>query len=267
MSGYRAKKRFGQNFLKSQDIIQKIIDAVHPQKKDRIIEIGSGRGAITLPLAESQATVTAIEFDNDLIGYLTKLLSKYPSVEIIHQDFLQYEPDFKNYKLVGNLPYNITTPVIEWACNRHKEIESAFFMTQKEVALRLAAQPHTKDWSPLAIFTQLYFDVELLFNISPEHFSPAPKVESSLIKLLPRQNKNIRYPDIFEQVVRTAFSQRRKTLINNLTVSLIPKSDDNISILKECGLSDKVRAEQISLENFLKLTNLFVLRNILPYKK
>lgn len=266
MSGYYAKKRFGQNFLKSQDIIQKIIDVVHPQEQDRIIEIGAGRGAITLPLAESHATITAIEFDNDLIGYLTKLLSKFPNVEIIHQDFLQYEPDFKNYILVGNLPYNITTPVIEWVCKRYNDIQAGFFMTQKEVALRLSAQPASKDWSPLAIFTQLYFDVELLFHIAPKYFSPPPKVESSLVRLLPRQNINIRYPAIFEQIVRTAFSQRRKTLLNNLTLSLVPKSDKTISILQECGLSEKVRAEQISLENFLKLTNLFVLRNILPYK-
>ncbi len=266
MSGYHAKKRLGQNFLKSQDIIQKIIDAVHPQEQDRIIEIGAGRGAITLPLAESQATITAIEFDNDLIGYLTKLLSKFPNVEIINQDFLKYEPDFKNYILVGNLPYNITTPVVEWVCKRHKDVQAGYFMTQKEVALRLSAQPASKDWSPLAIFTQLYFDVELLFHIAPKHFSPPPKVESSLVKLIPRQNINVKYPDIFEQVVRAAFSQRRKTLLNNLTLSLIPKSDENISLLEECGLSDKVRAEQISLENFLKLTNLFVLRNILPYK-
>ena len=266
MSGYHAKKRLGQNFLKSQDIIQKIIDAVHPQEQDRIIEIGAGRGAITLPLAESQATITAIEFDNDLIGYLTKLLSKFPNVEIINQDFLKYEPDFKNYILVGNLPYNITTPVVEWVCKRHKDVQAGYFMTQKEVALRLSAQPASKDWSPLAIFTQLYFDVELLFHIAPKHFSPPPKVESSLVKLIPRQNINIANPAIFEQVVRAAFSQRRKTLLNNLTLSLVPKSDETISILKECGLSAQVRAEQISLEHFLKLPNLFVLRNILPYK-
>lgn len=267
MSGYRAKKRFGQNFLKSQDVIQKIIDAINPQEADRIVEIGSGRGAITLPLAESQATITAIEFDNDLIGYLTKLLSKFPNVEIVHQDFLQYEPDFKNYILVGNLPYNITTPVIEWSCKRFNEIQSAFFMTQKEVALRLSAEPNSKAWSPLAIFTQLYFEVDLLFDISAKHFSPPPKVESSLVKLQPKQSINIEHRELFEQVVRASFGQRRKTLLNNLTLSLIPKSDENISILKECGFDDKIRAEQVSLENFLKLTNLFVERNILPYKK
>ncbi len=267
MSGYRAKKRFGQNFLKSQDIIQQIIDAVNPQKNSRIIEIGSGRGAITLPLAESDALVTAIEFDNDLIGYLTKLLSKFPNVEIIHTDFLLYEPDFKDYMLVGNLPYNITTPVIEWACKRHNDILSAFFMTQKEVALRLSAKPHTKNWSPLAIFTQLYFEVELLFNISPEHFAPPPKVDSSLVKLIPRENIPVENRELFELLVRTAFSQRRKTFVNNITSEVFPKSDKIISALTECELSDKVRAEQISLENFLKLTNLFALRNILPYKK
>ncbi len=266
MASYRAKKRFGQNFLKSQDVIQKIIDAINPRQGSRIIEIGAGRGAITLPLAESQAIVTAIEFDNDLIGYLTKLLSKHPNVEIIHQDFLLYEPDFDNYILVGNLPYNITTPVIEWACERRNDIQSAFFMTQKEVALRLSAKPGNKDWSPLAIFSQLYFDVELLFDISAKHFSPPPKVESSIVKLVPKADVEIEHPDLFEQVVRASFSQRRKTLLNNLTRSLIEKSDENIAILAECGLDEKVRAEQISIENFLKLTNLFVIRNILPYK-
>ncbi len=267
MAGYRAKKRFGQNFLKSPEVIQKIIDAVNPQPDSHVIEIGAGRGAITLPLAETEATITAIEFDNDLIGYLTKLLSKFQNVEIIHTDFLKYEPDFKNYILVGNLPYNITTPVIEWACERRNDIHSAFFMTQKEVALRLSAEPHSKDWSPLAIFTQLYFDIELLFHISAKHFSPPPKVESSIVKLIPKQNVQIENAELFEQVVRAAFSQRRKTLLNNLTLSLILKSDENKLILKECNLDEKIRAEQISIESFLKLTNLFVIRNILPYKK
>lgn len=266
MSGYRAKKRFGQNFLKSPEIIDKIIKAIDPHADEQIIEIGAGRGAITYPLAESQANVTAIEFDNDLIGYLTKLLSKHPKVQLIHTDFLLYQPDFKPYKLVGNLPYNITSPVIDWACKNKKSITSAFFMTQKEVALRISATPESKDWSPLAIFTQLYFDIEVLFHISAKHFSPPPKVESSLIKLEPKREIVIEHEDLFELIVRSAFLTRRKTLLNNLLESFQVESSDLKKIFSECEISEKVRAEQISIENFLKLTILFTKYNILSYK-
>ena len=266
MSGYRAKKRFGQNFLKSPEIIKKIVRAVNPQPNEQIIEIGAGRGAITYPLAESGAHITAIEFDNDLIGYLTKLLSKFSNTTIIHTDFLLYQPEFAPYKLIGNLPYNITSPVIEWACKNKESITSAYFMTQKEVALRISATPDNKDWSPLAIFTQLYFEIDILFHISAEHFSPPPKVESSLIKLTPKKELVIEHREEFEEIVRAAFVRRRKTLLNNLSESFEIESEELKKVFEECAISEKVRAEQISIENFLKLTNLFVKYNILSYK-
>ena len=258
MSRYRAKKRLGQNFLKTASVISKIIEAIAPQDKQHIIEIGSGRGALTLPLAESGVPLVAVEFDSDLIGYLTKLMEKYPHVTIVNLDFLTYEPEIENYTLVGNLPYNITSPVIEYACEHIDQIESAYFMTQKEVAVRVCSQPGTKDWSPLAIFSQLYFDINLLFDISPKHFSPPPQVTSSLIELLPKAKREIEQREVFTALVRQAFHQRRKTLLNNLVPAVTGDAEVVRKLLAQSELDEKVRAEQVSTEQFLTLTNLFV---------
>lgn len=267
MPRYYAKKRLGQNFLKTASVIDKIIDAIDPKTGETIIEIGSGRGALTLPIVESGADVIAVEFDQDLIGYLTKLLEPFQNIKIINKDFLEYEPQITNYKLIGNLPYNITSPVIEWACERFEQIISAYFMTQKEVALRLASSPGSKDWSPLAIFSQLYFDIKILFDISPKHFSPPPKVTSSLIELIPKKTQLIEHRDAFERFVRVAFHQRRKTLVNNLVPDLIEDAAALKEILFECGLGENVRAEQVSTEKFLSLTKICIVRKILTYKK
>jgi 16S rRNA (adenine1518-N6/adenine1519-N6)-dimethyltransferase len=263
VSGYRAKKRLGQNFLKSSEVIDKIIESINLQPEDTIIEIGPGRGALTLPLAETGAKIIAVEYDRDLKGYLGKLLSKYSNVELIHGDFLEYVPTVIDYILVGNLPYNISSPVIEWATRNHNDIKDCYLMMQKEVADRLNSTPGSKDWSPLAIMTKIYFKVFSLFEIAPKHFKPQPKVTSSLVKLEPQEIKTNTDFRLFEKVVRYSFQQRRKTLMNNLVPTIIKTSDEANIIFDKLDLSSKSRAEQLTVEQFLNLTDLLMKHNIL----
>ncbi len=263
MPRYYAKKRLGQNFIKSVGTIRKLVEVINPQRGERIIEIGPGRGAITLSLAESGAKVTAVEYDRDLIPYLKVLLEDHPNVAVIQGDFLEYEPDFAPFKLVGNLPYNISSPVIDWTVRHHDNITSATYMLQKEVALRLASSPGHKDWSSLAIFTQLYFDIRVCFDISPDHFVPRPKVTSTVVILAPKSPPDIRSYDLFEKVVRQSFTFRRKTLLNNLVPSIVPEAEQLTEILTFLGLDSRVRAEQVSTEMFLELTNELTARKIL----
>lgn len=257
MPPYRAKKRLGQHFLKSEHIVKKILDVIDPQRGQTIIEIGAGRGAFTLPLAQSGAKVIAVEFDRDFAGYLGKLLKKYDNVSIINQDFLKFEPDsvgLSRFTLVGNMPFNITSPVIDWATRHQPVIDSACLMVQKEMAERLSAIPKTKNWSPLSIFTQLHFDVTYCFDVAPEHFRPSPKVTSAVIKLTPKKKVHVKHWGLFEKVVRVSFQKRRKLLVNNLVPDIIPHPQTAREILCELGLPENCRAEQLTTTQFLTLT-------------
>jgi 16S rRNA (adenine1518-N6/adenine1519-N6)-dimethyltransferase len=256
MSGYRPKKRLGQNFLISKDTIQRIINLIQPTSSMPIVEIGAGRGALTLPLAQSGAIVTAVEIDNDLIGYLDKLLRDYPNCTILNQDFLTMDPSSEKlspFVLVGNLPYQISSPVVEWMVQNRAFIQMAFLMMQREVADRLASSPGGKDWSPLAIFTQLYFDVEICFTVGAKSFRPAPKVTSAVVKITPKPAVNVPNPEQFERIVRAAFKHRRKLLVNNLTSESVADPEILRSHLLKMNLPVNIRAEQVSIEQFLTL--------------
>ncbi len=259
---YRTKKRLGQNFLTSDSIIDRIVEQLSISENDQIVEIGPGRGAITSRLINSNSRVTAVEFDRDLIPYLKKLFEKESNLEIINEDILKFEPLFDKFKLIGNLPYNITSPVIDWIVRNHQQIDVAVLMVQKEMALRVASQPGNKEWSPIAIFTQLYFDISICFDISPKHFRPAPKVTSSVIKLLPKKVPKINNFQLFEKIIRTAFKQRRKLLINNLVPELISDKNTGEELFGILQLPENIRAEELSTEKFLKLTDLINSRNI-----
>lgn len=262
MPSYYAKKRLGQNFLKSKEIIDKLVEIINPQGDEKIIEIGPGRGTLTLPLASSGATIQAVEYDRDLIEYLKKLLSGYSNVQIINNDFLTYEPPFERYKLAGNLPFNITSPVIEWAIRHHHQITGAYFLVQREVAARLASSPGSKNWSPIAIFTQIYFDIRVHFDINPRHFQPPPKVTSSFIELISKKVADIKHYKQFEKVVRTGFKTRRKILINNIVPDILPDNALAHKLFIELNFDKHCRAEQLSTEHFLRLTNLLIEHNI-----
>ncbi len=263
MSGYHAKKRLGQNFLKSQAIIDKIRDVVDPKPGEIIVEVGPGRGALTKALAETGARVVAVEFDRDLAGYLAKLAGRYENLEIVQADFLAYEPEFSGYKLVGNLPFNITSPVIEWVVQHRNAVTGGVFMVQKEMAERLASSHGSKNWSPIAIFTQLHFDIRSCFDVAPRHFQPPPKVTSSVIEMIPRKSTPLDNFAQFEAVVRFSFRQRRKTLINNLIEGLAIDRQVVAEILSLMSLSERCRAEELSIEQFLNLTNRLASRKLI----
>ena len=266
MASYHAKKRLGQNFLKSPDIINRIVALSPLSSADTVVEIGSGRGALTLPIAKTGAQVVAIEFDHDLIPYLHKLLGKYDKVRLLNMDFLEFEPhnfDLTQFTLVGNLPYNISSPVLDWCVAQRRHLKLAVLMLQKEVAERVGAQPGGKDWSPLAIFTQLYFKVEKHFDIAASHFTPKPQVASSVITLEPVKEVDMSYPDVFETVVRAAFRQRRKLLSNNLVPTVVGDQHQVIDLFDALGWEKNLRAEELSTEKFLQLTHLLVERKII----
>jgi 16S rRNA (adenine1518-N6/adenine1519-N6)-dimethyltransferase len=255
----RPRKRFGQHFLISSDIIVEIVGIIDPSPGSIIVEIGPGRGALTMPLLEKGATVYGVELERDAVAYLRKHFNKLERFHIIESDFLLVDTQqmFPNrFTLVGNIPYNITSPVIDWTIEHRAQIERACFMVQREMAERLAGAPGTKDWSPLSIFTQLQFTVSKEFDVAPEHFNPPPAVWSSVISLTPAASPFIPHPEVFEKVVRASFRQRRKTLLNNLVPSIVTDQEFGRSLLDRLGLPIDCRAEQLSSDQYLKLTAL-----------
>ncbi|HPC10784.1 MAG TPA: 16S rRNA (adenine(1518)-N(6)/adenine(1519)-N(6))-dimethyltransferase RsmA [candidate division Zixibacteria bacterium] len=256
MPGHRPQKRLGQHFLVSAEIVQKLIDLIAASPEDVIVEIGPGRGALTVPLAASGARVVAVEFDRNLAGPLAASLRGYARTTVLNQDFLAFDPEragLERFVLVGNLPYNLTSPVVEWAVQRRAHILRAVFMVQREVAARLCAAPGGKDWSPLGIFTQLVFEAQRRFDVGPEHFRPRPKVHSAVVELRPRTDAPAA-PEGFEPVVRAAFARRRKQLVNNLAPALVPDAAAAQRAIAACGLPAQVRAEQLTTEDFFNLT-------------
>ncbi len=266
MSAVRAQKKLGQNFLISQEIIAKIIDIISPRPSETVLEIGPGKGALTIPLAESGATIVAVEFDRQLCHYLEQALKSRANVTVIQKDFLKFIPaeyGLASFKLCGNLPFNISSPVIEWIVGHRTMIKKAVIMIQKEVALRLASKPGGKEWSPLAIFTQLHFDIDYRFSVKPEHFRPSPEVTSAVVELNPKENTEIEHYTGFEKLVRGSFKQRRKQLINNLVPAIIPTVKAAEEIFQQLGFQRNVRAEEIDTPEFLELTELLVKHNML----
>ncbi len=266
MPPYHPKKRLGQHFLNAPAVINAVIERVNPGPGQNIIEIGPGQGVLTVPLAESGASVLAVEFDEDLMRGLKKIMAAYRNVKILCLDFLEFDPDkdtFASFKLVGNIPYNITSPVIDWCIRHYEVLDSAVLMVQKEIAERLAASPGNKNWSPLSIFTRLYFTVKKLFDVPPESFYPPPEVHSAVVVLVPRIKVNVPDFKLFERVVRQSFLHRRKLLINNLVPDIIAESKTAEGIFSGLGFKDNLRAEELSIEQFLKLTNYLISHNII----
>jgi len=266
MAGHRPKKRLGQNFLKSRTIIGRILGQLEPQAGETIIEIGPGKGALTLPLAESGADIWPVEFDRDLMERLESKLEDYSNVRLINADFLEFEPKqhgIRAFKLVGNLPYNITSPTIDWCLRHHDRIELAVFMVQKEMAERLTGTPGSKAWAPISIFTQMHFKIARCFNVPPRYFTPPPKVTSSVIKLTPLRPPVAEITPQLDKVVRTSFAHRRKKLTNNLSPEIVPEPDTLRAILDQLGLKETVRAEALTIDQFLALTHELMSRKLL----
>ncbi len=253
----RHKKRFGQHFLHDQHVLQQITAAINPQAHETIIEIGPGAGALTRHLLPNLNQLTVIELDRDLVPGLNKLAASSDcELAIINQDVL--EVDFKTLvpatnsllRIVGNLPYNISTPVIFKCLESSDIIQEMIFLLQKEVVDRLTAAPGNKSYGRLSVMTQYHCQTEYLLDVSPEAFTPPPRVDSALVKLKPHDTPlDLLEHKTLQTVVRNAFSQRRKTITNSLKTLI------SISEIEALKINPKLRPEQLSVEQFVDLSN------------
>ena len=243
---HKPRKRFGQNFLVDQQIINQIVSTISPKKNDNIIEIGPGKGALTFPLIDYLESIHVIEIDRDLIF----LLQKKNNIKItIHEsDALVFNFDqFKQkVRIVGNLPYNISSPLLFHLLNYRDNIIDMTFMLQKEVVDRIVATHGNKTYGRLSVMMQAFFEVESMFVVPKESFEPQPKIESAILYLKTRTEPLVKNSKTLEEIVKVAFSQRRKTLKNCLK-SIINQSQTEIDLSQ--------RAEMLSIENFITLMN------------
>lgn len=259
MPGRYPKKRFSQVFLADKKIVRKIVDLLEITEEDTVFEIGSGRGTLTEPIAKTGARLFSFEIDRDLIDNLEKKFKKFENVSIINQDFLETDPtkyfDGK-FKLIGNIPYDITSPLLDWMIQYQELISLAVITTQKELAQRIASKPGGRSWAPISIFCQCAFDVQSVFDISPKAFYPPPKITSSTMAFKPREKYQIDDRAYFEKIVRQSFLHRRKQLVNNL--SQLPEIEKSKleDILSEINLNKNCRAEQIDIKGFIRLAEM-----------
>jgi len=248
------KKRFGQNFLIDPNILRKIVEVIDPQPGESLIEIGPGRGALTALLLERQSIVHAIEIDHKLVDYLKTTFVDRPNLYLYEADVLDFDlatllnPNVPQ-KIVGNLPYNIISPLLFKLFEFSDCISQMVFLVQKEIALRLCAKPSSKDYGILSVMARFYTSPRIEFHVSPRVFRPVPKVFSSVITLVPEKNDcSPMMRSAFRKVVRTAFNQRRKTLKNALH-ELLPTT------LLNCPIDLQRRAETLSVAEFISLTD------------
>ncbi|MDH3448046.1 MAG: 16S rRNA (adenine(1518)-N(6)/adenine(1519)-N(6))-dimethyltransferase RsmA [Gammaproteobacteria bacterium] len=250
----RARKRFGQHFLHDQRVIESILRAVDPQPGDRLLEIGPGQGALTYPLLQRCRELVAIELDRDLIPGLKSKAGRYGKLEIINADILEYRlPELgtgEAWRLVGNLPYNISTPLMFHLLESARLIKDMHFMVQKEVALRIVARPGETDYGRLSVMLQYHCECQYLLDVAPDSFKPPPRVESTVIRLrpLPEPEYDVGNYEVFSTLVQTAFGQRRKTIAN----SLKPLMDRALIIA--CGIDPGLRAQNLRLADFARLS-------------
>ena len=252
---HKPRKRFGQNFLHDAGIIQRIVQAVSPQPGQRIVEIGPGQGAITLPLLDACGKLEVVELDRDLIQPLADRAAGHGELIIHQQDVLKF--DFAalagedRLRVVGNLPYNISTPLLFHLIRQAPVIEDMHFMLQKEVVERLSAAPGNGDYGRLSVMIQYHCKVDPLFRVKSGAFTPAPKVDSAVVRLTPWRQPPAaldRYTDL-SRLVREAFSQRRKTLRNTLKPLL------SVEHIEAAGVDPRARPETITLKQYVALAN------------
>ena len=260
------KKNFGQNFLIDSNILQNIVEYADITEEDCVLEIGPGIGSLTQVLAERAKKVIAVEIDKHLIPILQQTVGEYQNIEIRNQDILktdideiiQNENDGKDIKIVANLPYYITTPIIMDLLENHRKVESITVMVQKEVAERMQAQFGSKDYGALSIAVQYYCEAKINMIVPPSCFMPKPKVSSAVITLKLRKEPILKGIDekLFFHIVKCAFGQRRKTLLNSLCnqLKLGLSKDVLMEVIQSIGLDEKVRGEALSIQQFGDLT-------------
>jgi 16S rRNA (adenine1518-N6/adenine1519-N6)-dimethyltransferase len=250
-----AKKRFGQNFLTDQSIIASLIDAIHPKNEETIVEIGPGLGALTKPLLKKINHLHVVEIDRDIVSWMQNEYAKN-SITIHNIDALkfQFESLGKNLRVVGNLPYNISTPILFHLLDNLSHIVDMHFMLQKEVVERMVAPSSTPAYGRLSVMLQYHLAMEYLITVPPEAFEPAPKVESAFVRCVPHATLPFVATDeaLFAKVVLAAFGQRRKTLRNTLKGLL----DD--AGFAAVGIDSQLRAENLSVSQFVAISNYLV---------
>ena len=253
---HKARKRFGQNFLHDHGVIRRIVACIGPKKGQRIVEIGPGKGALTEGIISVTERMDVVELDRDLIPILKVNLFKFPDLTVHEADAMKFDfsslkTDEQNIRVVGNLPYNISTPLIFHLLSHADVIDDMHFMLQKEVVDRLAARPGDSLYGRLSVMAQYYCAVESLFVVGPESFDPAPKVDSAIVRMTPYKSLPFTVGDIkkLEDMVRIGFQQRRKTLRNNYKGVL--DNDDFAALNIDPGL----RPERLDVEDFVHITN------------
>lgn len=264
MKNLKPLKRFGQNYLQDQNTILKIIDVFNVQPNDTILEIGPGKGALTKFLHNKPRKYFAVEIDKRVID---ELKNNFPNVHFINADFLELnlnqiqsgftaeminekQREVSSIRIIGNIPYNITSPILFKMIENRLFIKDALIMTQYEVAKRIVAKPRTKDYGILSVMMNYFATVELCFKISPNVFYPKPKIDSAIIKIDFQNNKEVELDDkLFIQVVKASFGNRRKTLKNSLSNSIYKHID-----LSKIDFDFTHRAEELSIEEFIDLT-------------
>jgi len=253
MSQHRPRKRFGQHFLTDPGVIDAIVAAISPRKDDVVVEIGPGQGAITLPLAKRAGTLHAIELDRDLAARLKKEYRESTNVTLHEADALKF--DFSelgdSIRIVGNLPYNISTPLLFHLLDFRQHIIDMHFMLQKEVVDRMAAPPGSKTYGRLSIMLGCRFQIDALFDVDRHAFEPPPDVTSAIVRLapLPDDAYVINDEQLFAKLVAQAFSQRRKTIRNSLRTML------DESVLVAAGIDPGLRPEAIAIADYVRLAN------------
>lgn len=254
-----ARKRFGQHFLKDERILQKIVSVFSPKNGQNIVEIGPGLGALTSVLLDRVNHLSAIELDRDLVKHL-KQQYRADRLSIYEMDVLQCDlsrikrpNELKALRLIGNLPYNISTPLIFHLLDQLDQIEDMLFMLQKEVALRMAAKPGTKQYGRLTVMTSLQVDCECLIDVPPSAFDPQPKVDSTVLRLKPKTSLKLNFnKNHLSRLVTAAFGQRRKTLRNSLK-TLVTNDE-----FRAANIDPSLRAELITPEGFVRLSEVCV---------
>ncbi len=266
--GFIFQKKYGQNFLIDSNILENIIDAAEVTKDDCVIEIGPGIGTMTQYLCENAREVVAVEIDKNLIPILADTLSAYDNITVINEDILkvdinkivQEKNQGRPVKVVANLPYYITTPIIMGLFESHVPLDSITIMVQKEVADRMQVGPGTKDYGALSLAVQYYADPQIEMIVPATCFMPRPNVDSAVIKLTRYQNPPVQALDegFMFDVIRASFNQRRKTLVNGLTNAgnLKVSKDKVLEVLEEMGLPATIRGEALTLEQFARLSDL-----------
>ena len=258
MGDYKHKKKFGQNFLKNKKVLISIIDSIDVKEDDLVIEIGPGQGDLTKYLKLYNCNLLCYEIDTDLKKYLDSF--EDDKTRIIYKNFLDsnIKEDIKDIKynnlyIIANLPYYITTPIVEKIIKDNIEVKEMALMVQKEVAYRFSANPGTRDYGSITVYLNSYFDIEMLFIVNRKDFDPVPNVDSAVIKLI-RNNKQeeIKNKDVFNKLVKDAFFMKRKNIKNNLH-----NYDTNVlkKILLKYNLSITDRAEQVPIEAFIDIAN------------